>query len=113
LLLGTFAYTPDSIAKPAGGHFGFGDGLLRAVFFGFGFGLGFGFTVALAVAAGVALTVGLAVGFAVALTVGLAVAFIVLLAVGVGFFVSASALLDDAIRAIATKRDSFLTDAPT
>jgi hypothetical protein len=76
---------------------------LRAVFFGFGFG--FGFTVAWAVAAGVALTVGL--------TVGLAVAFTVLLAVGVGFFVSASALLDDAIRATATKRDSFFTGVPT
>ncbi len=80
---------------------------MRAVFFGFGFG--FGFTVAFAVAAGVALTVGLAVG----LTVGLAVAFTVLFAVGVGFFVSASALLDDAIRAIATKRDSFFTGVPT
>jgi apolipoprotein N-acyltransferase len=91
------------MAKPAGGHFGFGDGLLRAVFFGFGFG--FGFTVALAVAAGVALTVGLAVG--------LAVTFIVLLAVGVGFFVSASALLDDAIRAMATKRANFFTGVPT
>jgi hypothetical protein len=33
--------------------------------------------------------------------------------VGVGFFVSASALLEEAIRAIATKRDSFLTDVPT
>ena len=76
---------------------------MRAVFFGFGFG--FGFTVAWAVAAGVALTVGLAVG--------LAVAFTVLLAVGVGFFVSASALLDDAMRAIATKRDSFFTVVPT
>ena len=76
---------------------------MRAVFFGFGFG--FGFTVALAVAVGVALTVGL--------TVGLAVAFTVLLAVGVGFFVSASALLDDAIRAIATKRANFFTDVPT
>jgi hypothetical protein len=75
----------------------------------------------LAVAAGVALTVGLVVGLAVALTVGLAVAFAVglavaftvLLAVGVGFFVSASALLDDAIRATATKRDSFFTGVPT
>ena len=91
------------MAKPAGGHFGFGDGLLRAVFFGFGFGLGF--TVALAVAAGVALTVGL--------VVGLAVAFTVLLAVGVGFFVSASALLEEAIRAIATKRANFFSDVPT
>ncbi len=78
---------------------------MRAVFFGFGFGFGLGFTVALAVAAGVALTVGL--------VVGLAVAFTVLLAVGVGFFVSASALLDDAIRLIATKRDSFCPVVPT
>ena len=109
------------MAKPAGGHFGFGDGLLRAVFFGFGFGFGLGFTVALAVAAGVALTVGLvvglAVGFAVALAVGFAVgfavAFTVLLAVGVGFFVSASALLEEAIRAIATKRANFFSDVPT
>ena len=93
------------MAKPAGGHFGFGDGLLRAVFFGFGFGFGFGFTVALAVAAGVALTVGLAVG--------LAVAFTVLLAVGVGFFVSASALLEEAIKTIATNRANFFTDVPT
>ncbi len=91
------------MAKPTGGHFGFGDGLLRAVFFGFGFGLGF--TVAFAVAAGVALTVGLAIG--------LAVAFTVLLAVGVGFFVSASALLEEAIRAIATKRANFFSDVPT
>jgi hypothetical protein len=75
----------------------------------------------LAVAAGVELTVGLVVGLAVALTVGLAVAlavglvvaFTVLLAVGVGFFVSASALLDDAIRAIATKRANFFTGVPT
>jgi hypothetical protein len=101
------------MAKPTGGHFGFGDGLLRAVFFGFGFGFGLGFTVAFAVAAGVALTVGLAVGFAVALAVGFAVAFTVLLAVGVGFFVSASALLEEAIKAIATKRANFFTDVPT
>jgi hypothetical protein len=78
---------------------------LRAVFFGFGFGFGLGFTVALAVAAGVALTVGL--------VVGLAVAFTVLLAVGVGFLVSASALLEEAIRAIATKRANFFSDVPT
>jgi len=93
------------MAKPIGGHFGFGDGLLRAVFFGFGFGFGFGFTVALAVAAGVALRVGLAVG--------LAVAFTVLLAVGVGFLVSASALLEEAIRDMATNRASFFTGVPT
>jgi hypothetical protein len=57
----------------------------------------------------VALTVGLAVAFAV----GLAVAFTVLLAVGVGFLVSASALLEEAIRAIATKRANFFSDVPT
>ena len=78
---------------------------MRAVFFGFGFGFGFGFTVALAVAAGVALRVGLAVG--------LAVAFTVLLAVGVGFLVSASALLEEAIRVMATNRASFFTGVPT
>ena len=86
---------------------------MRAVFFGFGFGFGLGFTVAFAVAAGVALTVGLAVGLAVAFAVGFAVAFTVLLAAGVGFFVSASALLEEAIKAIATKRASFFTDVPT
>jgi hypothetical protein len=47
------------------------------------------------------------------LAVGLAVAFTVLLAVGVGFLVSASALLEEAIRAIATKRANFFSDVPT
>ena len=63
------------------------------------------------VAVGEALTVGLAVGF----TVGLAVALTVLLTVGVGVgvLVAASALLDEANKAMAIKRASFFTGAPT
>ena len=82
------------MAKPAGGHFGFGDGLLRAVFFGFGFGLGFGFTVALAVAAGVALTVGLVVGGVMDVGEGLemveALSTVIGAAVGEGLAMSAN-----------------------
>lgn len=103
------------MAKPAGGHFGFGDGLFRAVFFGFGLGLTVGLaeTVAVGDALTVGLTVALAVGVTVALAVGFADVFVVALGVGVGFFVCASALLDEASKATATKRASFFTDVPT